>query len=185
MVKKLQLGITVGVLALVSINANSELVGRLPATQGGTDYQAYYDTDADLTWLADANAAGTAMNWVDANAWAAGLDVDGVTGWRLADTIQPDASCDLQSGDISRGFNCTGSEMGNLFYNVLGTSAGSLPNTGPFSNVQSFFYWTATEYASDPDLAWLFNTNGGFQDRHIKPHAHFAWAVQSGDVAPP
>jgi hypothetical protein len=29
---------------------------RLPATPGSTDYQAYYDTEADLTWLADAIA---------------------------------------------------------------------------------------------------------------------------------
>lgn len=39
--------------------ANAELLGRLPATPGGTDYQAYYDTEADLTWLADANYAQT------------------------------------------------------------------------------------------------------------------------------
>lgn len=33
------------------------LQGRAPLTPGGTDYQAYYDTVLNLTWLADANLA--------------------------------------------------------------------------------------------------------------------------------
>ena len=110
--------------------------------------QAVYDSDADLTWLANANAAGTMMGWVTANAWAAGLTVGGVTGWRLPDTLQPDSSCGSQSGGNSYGSNCTGSEMGNLFYNILGNTSGSLSNTGPFSNVQSDYYWSSTEFAT-------------------------------------
>jgi len=86
----------------------------------------------------------------------ADLTVDGVDGWRLADTLQPDASCGSQSGSVSSGYNCTGSEMGNLFYNVLGNSAGSLSNTGPFSNVQSNYYWSATEYAPTTSNIWYF-----------------------------
>jgi len=94
---------------------------------------AYYDTEADLTWLADANYARTSgfdpdgiMSWVDANVWAAGLDFNGDTvpdGWRLA------------TSDTCGGYNCTGSEMGNLYYNVLGNSYGRLTNTGPFINI--------------------------------------------------
>jgi hypothetical protein len=78
------------------------LIGVLPATPGGTDYQAYYDDVADLTWLANANAAGMEMDWTTANAWAAGLDIDGVTGWRLPASVP------------CIGFSCTGSEMGNV-----------------------------------------------------------------------
>lgn len=37
--------------------AYAELLGRLPATPGGSDYQAYYDTELDITWLADASLA--------------------------------------------------------------------------------------------------------------------------------
>jgi hypothetical protein len=37
--------------------------------------EAYYDTDLDITWLANANYAGTTMNWTTANAWAAGLSI--------------------------------------------------------------------------------------------------------------
>ena len=73
------IGATCACLAVVSFSADAALVSRL----GGL---AYYDDVAKLTWLADANAAGTAMIWADANAWAAGLDVAGVTGWRLSVT---------------------------------------------------------------------------------------------------
>ena len=161
--------------------SNAALVSRL----GGL---AYYDTEADLTWLADANAAGTTMNWADANAWAAGLDVAGVTGWRLADTLQPDASCGSQSGSVSYGYNCTGSEMGNLFYNVLGGSAGSLittthnANYDLFSNIQSSAYWSATVYAPRTSSAWIFGMHYGSQTGTTKTNSTYAWAVQSGDA---
>ena len=42
-------------LALMTMTATAELQGRLPATPGGTDWQAVYDTDLDITWLANAN----------------------------------------------------------------------------------------------------------------------------------
>jgi hypothetical protein len=54
-----------------------------------------YDTDLDITWLADANAGvgstfdngGSTtdgrMTWVNANAWAASLTVGGFSDWRL------------------------------------------------------------------------------------------------------
>ncbi len=129
------IGATCACLAAVSFSASAALVERL----GGL---AYYDTEADLTWLANANYAYTSgyhpdglFNSFSANAWAVQLDVAGVTGWRLSESLQPDSSCDVQSGYGSSGYNCTGSEMGNLYYNVLGNTAGSLSNTGPFSNV--------------------------------------------------
>ena len=172
------------IILVLSTSTNAALVERL----GGL---AYYDTEADLTWLADANYAQTSgddadglMNWVDANAWAAGLSVAGVDGWRVADTLQPDTSCSAQSGGESLGYNCTGSEMGNLFYNVLGNSAGSLSNTGPFSNVLTFDYWTAPEFASFPStIAWYFSMNDGVQNYSVKSNGKFVWAVQSGDVS--
>ena len=129
------------------------------------------------------------MNWADVNAWAAGLTIGGVGGWRLPDTLQPDASCDYQSGSISWGFNCTGSEMGNLFYNVLGGSAGSSittthnANYDLFSNVQSSSYWSATEKASDTSEAWGFYMGNGNQGVGYKTGGGYAWAVQSGDVS--
>jgi len=183
-------GATCVCVAALSFNAEAALIGRLPSTPGGTDYQAYYDNAAGLTWLADANYAKTSsfdtdglMTWQVASDWVAQLTVGGVGGWRLADTLQPDASCSSQSGSSS-GFNCTGSEMGNLHYNTLGNTAGLLPNTGPFKNVQLATYWSATTFAPSTDAAWSFGMSGGFQAAFSKTTDFYSWAVQSGDVVP-
>lgn len=167
---------------------NAALISRL----GGL---AVYDTDLDITWLADANYAKTSghdadglMNWADANTWASSLNIGGVTGWRLPTTLQPDSSCDGQSGGVSSGFNCTGSEMGHLFYNELGGAAGSSiltsgdPDLALFSNIQSFNYWSGTEYAPFPNGAWDFVFVSGNQNVRLKNNGLFAWAVHSGDV---
>ena len=70
-----------------------------------------------------------------------------------------------------------------FFYNALGDTAGSLSNTGPFSNVQSNYYWSATEYAPDIGDAWNFGMgNNGYQSKLNKRYSLYAWAVQSGDI---
>ena len=176
---------TITAIALVlSTSTNAALVERL----GGL---AYYDTEADLTWLADANYAQTSgydadgrLTWDQANTWAASINVGGVDGWRLAETVQPDSNCSYQSGNLSTGHNCTASEMGNLFYNVLGNSADSSNNTGPFSNFLPVTYWSATEFAEFPStLAWEFSMYLGVQSYTVKSNDNFAWAVKSGDVS--
>ena len=80
--------IALATLLVLSTSANAALIGRLEATPGVGDYQAYYDDVADLTWLADANYAQTSrydvdggMTWYQANTWAADLNVGGVDGW--------------------------------------------------------------------------------------------------------
>jgi len=193
MVFKSIIGTTCACLAVVSFSADAALVSRL----GGL---AYYDDVADLTWLADANAAGAAMNWADANAWAAGLDVAGVTGWRLPDTIDvgnDGATYMNYFQGVDFGYNITThSELSNMFYNVLGNVAyydtsgnasqpgWGLTNTGPFSNLQSDNYWSATEFApSTTNVAWYFGMLGGGQGNDVKTNNGYAWAVQSGDVS--
>lgn len=175
------LALTVG---LFSATADAALVGRDLDGNLATA-EAYYDTVTNLTWLADANYAWTSdydpnglMDWADANAWATGLDIDGVAGldgWRL-----PTALNQGGSGPCV-GVNCTGSEMGNLFYTVLGNTVVSLSNTGPFSNVQSFNYWSATEFAPGASDAWYFGMDTGFQHITADYVNYYAWAVQSGD----
>lgn len=189
------LALTVG---LFSATADAALVGRDLDGNLATA-EAYYDTVANLTWLADANYAQTSsydadglMNWADANTWARGLTVGGVSDWRLANTVQPDDTCYSQSGGASSGINCIGSEMGNLFYNVLGgyagTSIATIHNTNYdlFSNIQSSpsrLYWSASEYAPNSITAWYFVMGNGGQNYNIsKTYGLYAWAVQSGDV---
>lgn len=153
-----------------------------------------YDNDLNITWLADANYAKTSgfdtnglMNWADANAWAAGLVFGGFSDWRLPTTLQPDASCSSKDGNgFSFGNNCTGSEMGHLFYTEGGVSAGSSILTSTilddyFINMQSSFYWSGT--ARDSLNAWGLFTNSGNQVALAKSSGFYAWAVRTGDVA--
>ncbi len=176
----------------LSAGANAALESRL-------DGLAYYDPDANLTWLANANAAGTTMTWTDANTWAAGLTVAGVGGWRLPDTIDVGNDgatyTNLYQG-VDYGYNITThSEMSNMFYNVLGNlakydTAGDvqegrgLINTGPFSNIQAYYYWSVTEYEPNTSDAWYFKMHNGNQSYINKDGGlYYAWAIQSGDVS--
>ncbi|MFO1404332.1 MAG: hypothetical protein U1E96_07105 [Azonexus sp.] len=147
-----------------------------------------YDSDLNITWLKDANYAATQfaassgaqgdadglMNWSAANAWAAGLTYGGYSDWRLPTTLQPDASCGSSFdagapyGVQSYGYNCTGSELGHLFYTELGGTAGSSilasgdPDLALFQNIQSYVYWSGTAYAPVPAIhAWGFYTYYG------------------------
>ena len=219
MVNKSIIGATCACLAVVSFSADAALIGRLAATPGGTDYQAYYDDVGDLTWLADANYAMTSgydadglLTWAEANAWAAGLSVGGVTGWRLPDTNPVNGttynSTFAFDGSTDVGYNIsapgtvyagsTASELANMFYNVLGNTGYydtsgvttgctepnyCLTNTGPFGKVSIRHYWSATEYARIPEWAWLFEMGTGYQLMFSKTVYSSAWAVQSGDVS--
>ena len=176
-------------LAFVSANtAQASLVDR----GGGL----IYDSDLNITWLADANYARTSgydadglMTWSAAMIWAGNLSYGGYTDWRLPTTVQPDATCSIQSGGDSTGYNCTGSEMGHLFYNELGGTAGSsiLSSTDPdralFMNVQSYSYRSGTVYAPDTTSAWAFRFDAGNQGATRKTINYYAWAVRDGDVA--
>jgi hypothetical protein len=140
-----------------------------------------YDSVQDITWLQDANLAGTTMNWDDSVVWAAGLSVGGFDNWRL---YNADPNC-------SR-FNCTGNELGHLFYNEfnltarqsISTATGAgLVNLNLFTNVQSNSYWSGTEFAPRPTLAWSFTTTFGEQLDNNKNGTAYVWAVRDGDVA--
>ena len=145
-----------------------------------------YDSDQDITWLKNANLAGTTFNWQGAVDWADDLVFGGFDDWRLPITVQPDTTCSGQvtySGFPTQGFGvgCTGSEMGRLF-NVDGISSAS---QGLFTDVQSGqWYWSGTLFAPDPDNgAWNFLFDLGDQSTGGKAGAvNFAWAVRPGDV---
>ena len=165
---------------LTTTGAHAALQSRL----GGL---AVYDTDLNITWLANANA-NAQMTWSQANAWAAGLTVGGFSGWRLPTTVQPDTTCGGQNGSGSYGYNCTGSEMGHLFYNELGGVAGKSittthnANYNLFHNVVSNYYWSGTEFAPNSIGAWNFDMFNGYQILGNKNDGTFALAVRPGDV---
>ena len=143
-----------------------------------------YDTTTQLSWLKNANQAGTYMTWTQAVAWAASLNSGGgyagFTNWRLPATAEPDATCTVKKGFYL--FGCTGSEMGYLYYTSLGNAAGSLTHTEPFTNIQTGWYWSSTVYAPNPSETWYFYFAGGGQDhmRTNKSTFLYAWAVRPG-----
>lgn len=173
----------------MSTGANAALYSRLSGA-------AVYDSDLDITWLADANFADTTGDfvggltaWSQANTWAASLTVDGISGWRLPTTLQPDSTCTDQSGSVSWGYGCTGSEMGHLFYDELGGAADqSIVTThnsyySLFANIQSGNYWSATAYAPNTGFAWGFDASNGYEYAYNKSDTYYVWAVHPGDVA--
>ena len=183
-------------------SVDAALVSRL----GG---QAVYDTDRNITWLANANAAAGSqyddgldnndgkMSWDNAVAWAGSLTVGGFSDWRLPRTLLNDPSCPNPSNGIGQ---CSGNEMGHLFFSELSGANGDSsqqgsgvltsgdPDLALFTNIQSQFgsggiYWSE-EYNLNSNLAWVVSFSSGIQDFTRKDvfGGHFAWAVRDGDV---
>jgi Protein of unknown function (DUF1566)/PEP-CTERM motif len=190
--KKIAISITLYALLGTSVASHAALEDR----GGGL----IYDNDLNITWLSDANYAKTSgyntdgkMNWTEANTWAANLvyhdairNVD-YSDWRLPTT---DPVCGF--------FNCTGSEMGHLFYQDLGgyedTSLTNAHNIyyNLFHNINTVasnaifrdYYWSSTEDASHTGQAWAFSFGGGNGSSRSESQGWYAIAVRPGDVAP-
>ena len=170
-----------------------------------------YDTDLNITWLANANyGAGTTydtadgyndgnLTWQNAMDWAENLSYhDSVRGvfyedWRLPTTMQPDLSCrdNRDAGGTigvqSDGYDCAGSELGHLFYGKLGGVAAESIETTHNDNYDLFTnafgqYWSATESAINTAGAWDFFFAVGSQGTGYKTESKYAWAVRDGDV---
>lgn len=135
-----------------------------------------YDPNADLTWLRDWNVNG-AKPWVDQLIWASNLQVGKFANWSLPTARNKDGS-----GPCS-GFECTGSQMGFMWYEVLGNTTGLFTNVGPFRNAMADIYWTGTVAAQD--LAYVYWTVDGSQGGAPTFAELYAVAVRAGDVAAP
>ena len=166
------------------------VVGSASATLIDRGGGMIYDPDLDITWLAESNNLGF-VNFSTATNWVASLSAGGLTGWRLPTSLQPDPSCTGQSPDGSFGFNCTGSELGHLFYMELGGVAATSiltthnDNLALFPNLIGPTYWTGTdECRLGCTSAWGFDFNdGGTQGSYAKVNTLFVMAVHDGDVA--
>lgn len=138
------------------------------------------------------------MTWAGANAWIATLNANqdaGHNDWRLPTLNPSDTRCESGTGDDRFGFGCTGGELSHLFVTELGNTAiqSVLTQTGDtaeqidnlvlFSNVQSYGYWSGTEWAPNPIVVWSMRTQAGFQDYGPKSNSLSAVAVRPGDVA--
>jgi hypothetical protein len=162
------------------INASG---GVIHDTPNGYDNGTYNLTAADF-------GSGGTVDWWAGQALVHYLNTQNYGGssqWALP--TQPDQNY---------GYNITNSQLGELYYNELnalaypgtnGSSYGILHdgsyntsgNAGPFANAQTYAYWSGTEYASNPNNAWNFNTNNGNQNNNNKNNQIYAWAVSPGE----
>ncbi len=162
-----------------------------------------YDNVANLTWMQDANLAAVQnfgpegptavnthlngvpgqMNWDNAMGWVYFMNAErykGYADWRLP-TTSPAVD----------GYNQAGSELGNMFFNLLGNKSDIRPdggfednpglvNSGPFRNVQAS-YWSGSDINGFD--SWWFSTANGYQGSFDKTYGSYAWVVRDGDVA--
>src|SRR3990172_2208876 len=187
--KKLSYFLMVMMMVLgLSVQAHATLTTIGSATYNSVDYNLIYDDDRGIAWLDYSNNPNLWLNQVN---WADGLNDAGVLtynlnpgetmtwsgNWRLPSALNQDGS-----GPCS-GYNCTGSEMGHLYYTGLGNPAnGPLTKKGDFTNLKPDVYWSGTEYAPDTNWAWSFDFASGFQNIRDKDlYDHYAMAVRPGE----
>lgn len=170
------------IIALLSFSAQAALQNLGTDSQGN---RLIYDTDFDITWYDFTNSFNT---WNSQMSWAGGLSVtfgsNIYTNWRLPTALNQDGS-----GPCSD-YNCTGSEMGHLYYIELGntgfpTPGYGLSNTGDFQNLLAYSYWSGTEYAPNTIAAWRFSTSNGIQEGTHKGTYYSAMAVMDGLAVAP
>lgn len=113
----------------------------------------------------------------------------------ITDTGTPGCNFSFSGTDCGYNVLTSGSELAHLYHVTLGNLARWSPsetaqldyglvNTGLFQHLQSFDYWSGTEYAPDTSRAWYFKTTDGRQNRGPKgDHSLSALAVRPGDVA--
>jgi hypothetical protein len=145
-------GLLAGALLLGGGAAQAALIDY---TAGGVNLVWDNDRGATgLTWLKNANLADTVdfgvtgiaadgtMTWAVAQDWITAMNAAnyaGTNGWRLWSALNSNGT------DPCEGFNCTGSELGHLFYTEGGLSQGqsitsSTALTEHFTNMQSSVY---------------------------------------------
>jgi hypothetical protein len=178
---------------VISVSAHASLVGRLPLTPGGTNFQAAYDNVLDITWLTDADLSGS-FNWDNQVGWARGLDTAnylGFDGWRLASMS---VAAGLPTGTATNVIDCStatelacrDNELGYMFYQNMDGSfgddkRGNQTVDGVLLTDVQYDYWSGTEY--DSGNAWDFFFFNGPQSFFSKGLNGYGWAVRAGDVS--
>ena len=171
--------VSAGLFAFTTLPANAELIDN----GGGL----IYDTVLDITWAQPDPGDGT---WEDANTWAAGLTLGGVSGWRL-----PYISVAAGEGPFTDSpvdcstaieFACRDNELGYMFYqNLSGTFGQSIltsgdPDLALFPTLLALQYWSGTELSLSD--AWAFDFSIGLGDNTNQSLSNASWAVHEGNV---
>jgi len=195
---------------LVSGAAQAALIDRGGGLIYDTTLNVTWLQDANYAKTSGYDADGK-MTWSQANTWAANLVYGGFSDWRLASNTPVGAAWNYNyatNGSTDVGYNITSphSELSYMYYVNLGLhgyytpagaydptfgiygngAGGGQANVGLVNNLQSYYYWSGTEYAPLPaSSAWLFYTDFGAQGYGLQSDTLYAWAVRPGDVAAP
>ena len=121
--------------------------------------EAVLDKETGLVW--EKAPSTTFVPWLMATKRCANAEVSGRKGWHLP-TIEQLAS----------------------LVDTTATGALTLPAGHPFTNVQSYDYWSASNVASVTTSAWIVNFGQGFvagvlKDR-VDPAPPYVWCVRGG-----
>lgn len=97
----------------------------------------------------------TLRNWQGSKDYCAGLDLGNGQTYRLAELAEYQTLLPLLAPDLNA-------------------------PTGPFTNVQSSSYWSATTHAGFPANAWIVLFINGIVNTNGKGSDNFAWCLRSG-----
>jgi hypothetical protein len=167
------------------------------------DGETVYDSIGDVTWLSNANLAATksfgvrginpngSMSWTTAQQWISAINAANYLGsnkWSLPTSRMPDYGCSQNPKSAAFGYGCSGSQMGNLYYNQLGGVKGSTieqthnASYSLFKNFQPYLYWSSTLWERVPNSAFSFSFGNGFQGTNVFANAMYAIPVAPGKV---
>jgi len=140
------------------------------------------DNLTGLIWLKNANCNYDTytqpMIWTDALLFCNGLengdcglsDGSSVGDWRLPNRFELESLLDLAYYDPA-------------LPNTAGT--GKWVEGDPFTNVQSYNYWSSTTYANLTNYAWFMIVDNGIVFHDIKSDSNYVWPVRGGRTPPP
>lgn len=181
----------VALAATLLIAGGAQAAGTWQTTLKKRDFNgdgvvdAYYDTALNVTWLYnfDLVAWPGFKTWSQARTWASGLNVAGVTGWRLPKI--DGAACDWYwtPQQCALGPQGKKSELLYMMYRTLG----GMHEKGPFLNFLPLGdgHWYDNELAGDPTRAWGTFWYAGNANDYDKALTLFPWPVKQGDVGTP
>jgi hypothetical protein len=130
------------------------------------------DNLTGLIWLKNANCFGP-RTWNNALSDSNGLengecgltDGSGPGDWRLPNSNE-------LASLVHKGY------YNPAVPNTAGT--GKWSQGAPFNNVQSFYYWSSSTYASNTEYAWYVNMDDGYVGYYYKGEYYYVWPVRGG-----
>ena len=181
-------------LMCVTQPAGAVLLGRLPLTPGGTDFQAAYDDVLNVTWVTDASLIGVS-SWRDQVAWVSDLNYLGFNDWRLASAS---VTAGVPTGSTSSVIDCMtatelacrDNELAYMYRYNLGGIGNNLTGNQTvgdvtLTNIQSD-YWSGTWLAGTENLTnpiiYGFTYYYGYQGTICDNCLSRGWALRDGDI---